>query len=71
MKYTCLLDVYSYSIDFLFYFLYFFLIAVVINFACFEKKKKHIVYNCFIYLFIFLVFVVYFVEISVVVFCFI
>lgn len=44
--------------------------AVVINFACFEKKK-HIVYNCFIYPFIFLVFVVYFVEISVVVFCFI
>lgn len=70
MKYTCLLDVYSYSIDFLFYFLYFFLIAVVINFACFEKKQ-HIVYNCFLYLFIFLVFVVYFVEISVVVFCFI
>lgn len=68
MKYTCLLDVYSYSIDFLFYFLNFFLIAVVINFACFEKK---IVNNCFIYLFIFLVTVVYFVEISVVVFCFI
>lgn len=39
MKYTCLLDVYSYSIDFLFYFLCFFLIAVVINFACFEKKN--------------------------------
>lgn len=41
MKYTCLLDVYSYSIHFLFYFLYFFLIAVVINFACFEKKKTY------------------------------
>lgn len=51
-------------------FFIFFLIAVVINFACFEKKT-HIVCNCFIYLFIFLVFVVYFVEISVVVFCFI